>query len=917
MASTSENVVEERKEKALHFVKKNPHVLGYIVLAVIIILAIYIRTLPMATNPATGKPGLWDITTDSWTLGPDLDPFLFLRWAKDINADGVLAHTDTLRYVPLGFMTNAELLLLPYSISWFHTILSSLGLSNSVTYSAVIFPVFFFALTIIAFFFMTREMFIDSRGKKQATIIGLISSLFLALMPSLLPRTIAGIPEKESAAFFFLFLTFFLFIKGWKSEKKMTGLAFALGAGITTTLMALIWGGVTYIFVTIALAGLLAFIFGKSNMHTFKVYGLWLLSSLLFMTFYSSRYTLGNYIVSTTTLIPLFVGVIMGINELLRLPQLQKPISKYTRVIPQPLLVIAGVFIVGLIGALLFLGPSFIADKVKDITGPMITPIQDRLGVTVAENKQPFFYEWAYSFGPIYYGIPVFFWLFFFGALALMYVSLHSFPKKERLILAGSYVFFLIALIFSRYSADSAFNGTNIPSLAFYLLGFIALISIFGRSYLKHNKTNAQETFASFDFALIILFSFFFFSIISARGSVRTIMVLVPTAAILASFLLVYVFHILPLKKNLDSKNWLALGVLAFITLLFALSAMSFYTSSVSSAGGYVPSIYTLQWQKAMAWVRDTTVPNAVFAHWWDYGYWVQSLGERATVLDGGNYIGYWNHLMGRHALTGTSSLEAARFLYAHNVTHFLIDSSDVGKYAAFSSIGSNQSYDRRSWIPSFVKDDSQTVEAKNKTTYVYRGGFSLDEDITYMENGTRIFLPGVGNQNMDAPSMVAGLGAIVVDSTNDQLSQPRGVFIYQGKQITLPLRYAFYTNELIDFGSGIDAGVFFMPMVIQDAQGLKMGENGALLYLSSRTVHSQLARLYLYGEEDSIFSLAHSEDDVLVESIKTQGITSSDFVFYQGVRGPIKIWSVSYPQGMTIDSSFLNVTYPAELRAA
>jgi len=34
-------------------------------------------------------------------------------------------------------------------------------------------------------------------------IIALIATAFFVVIPSLLPRTIAGIPEKESAAFFF------------------------------------------------------------------------------------------------------------------------------------------------------------------------------------------------------------------------------------------------------------------------------------------------------------------------------------------------------------------------------------------------------------------------------------------------------------------------------------------------------------------------------------------------------------------------------------------------------------------------------------------------------------------------------------------------------------------------------------------
>src|SRR3989344_8989313 len=182
-------------------------------------------------------------------------------------------------------------------------------------------------------------------------------------------------------------------------------------------------------------------------------------------------------------------------------------------------------------------------------------------------------------------------------------------------------------------------------------------------------------------------------------------------------------------------------------------SAYVQYQEVSQTAPNYAPSVYTQQWQKAMAWVRENTQENAVFGHWWDYGYWLQSIGERATVLDGGNAISYWNHLMGRYALTGTDERDALEFLYAHNTTHFLIDSTDIGKYSAFSYIGSDETLDRRSSIPTLLKDDSQTQDRKNTTLLFYRGGMGLDEDIIYEDNGTKIFLPEGG----------AGLGAILI----------------------------------------------------------------------------------------------------------------------------------------------------------
>jgi len=308
-----------------------------------------------------------------------------------------------------------------------------------------------------------------------------------------------------------------------------------------------------------------------------------------------------------------------------------------------------------------------------------------------------------------------------------------------------------------------------------------------------------------------------------------------------------------------------------------------------------------------MSWVRTETPKDAVFGHWWDYGYWVQTIGERATVLDGGNAISYWNHMMGRYALTGPDEREALEFLYAHNTTHFLIDSTDIGKYSAFSSIGSDANYDRTSFIPTFLRDDSQVQEKKNSTVFVYTGGAGLDGDIIYEENGTKIFLP----------SGIAGLMAILIekDQGSKIITNPRGVFVYEGRQYSLPFRYAF-DGEFKDFGFGVESGVFLMPKVEQQGNSLNIKQDGALLYLSSRVVKSQLARLYLYKQDSDAFKLVHNEDDYIVAAMKAQNaVIENDLVYYNGVRGPIRIWEIHYPQDIKLDKKYLDVNYPEDIR--
>jgi len=903
-------IIEERKKKILSFLKVKYNWIAYAALALLVWFAIWLRTLPMKIRPETGKPGLWDITTNNWTLGPDLDPFLFLRWAKYIILHGSIMANDMMRYVPLGYNVRGELTPLSYMIAYFHKILTSLGVSSSVEYSAVLFPAIMFGLTVIAFFLLTRKIFIDALGEAKANIIALISSLFLIVIPSLLPRTIAGIPEKESAGFFFLFMAFYLFLCAWKSKTLKYQLSLAVLAGVATAGMAGVWGGYMYIFLTLSIALLLSLILEQMNKRKLLISFCWIISSFILMGFLSNRYTLGNLLNSTTTLIPVTILLIAFINFLISETSLKKYFenNKLSK-IPKPILSIIITFILGLIAGSLIFGPSFIIDKTKDITAPLITPITSRLGVTVAENRQPFFDEWAHSFGPVLrsnsaFQIPVFFWLFFIGSVYLYARMMNVFNKKERIVLTIGYLIFLFAIIFSRTSPNSIFNGTNIISLGFYVLGVLCLIGSFGYYYFQYFKQNNLDKLHSIEFGLIVLFSFFFLGIISARGSVRTIMVLVPPTSIIVSFFVTDAIDKLYKIKNEGLKlfAWLIIALLC-ISAVFA--GYNFYKESKSTAQNYIPSVYTQQWQMAMSWVRENTQKDAVFGHWWDYGYWVQTMGERATVLDGGNAISYWNHLMGRHGLTSPSERSALDFLYTHNTTHFLIDSTDIGKYAAFSSIGSDENYDRASYIPSFFLNKQQIQENKNSTSYLYQGGVGIDGDIIYEDNGTKIFLPG--NK--------AALGAIIVekDKTGKVISPPMGIFVYQQKQYKVPFRYAYASGNFTDFDSGIESGIFLYPVVNSAAQGVQIEKDGALLYLSGRTVNSQLARLFLYKENSSYFKLVHSEDDFIVANLKSQNAISQDvdFVQYQGLRGPIRIWEISYPKDIKSRPEYLLTYYP------
>lgn len=900
-------IVKARKDKLVKIVKNNFNWIVYLILAVIVFLAVKIRTRNLS--------GLRDITTGTWTLGPDLDPFLFLRWAKYIVANGHLMVIDNMRYIPLGFKTSGELILHPYMIAWFHKLAVLFG-SESVTQSAALYPVFFFAITVIAFFFLVKKIFLDFVDKKSANIIALISCFFLSVIPVLLPRTIAGIPEKESAAFFFLFMSFYFFICSWKAKTNKLGYAYSLLAGVFTAGMALVWGGYAFIFLTLALAVTISFVFGQIDNKRYYYSLIFMLSSFLIMHIFSTRYSFYNLFTSLETGSFVLSMVFIGVNLVLTKTFLKKYIKHPKLVkIPSPIISILVSIILGLVLIMIFFGPSFVTNKAAVVIHNLVSPANTRIISTVAENRQPYYTEWANSFGPYVAGVPILFWMFFIGSIFLFVHLLKKFNKKEKWYLGIGYVVFLSSIVFSRYSSKSLFNGENFASLFVYFTGTLLFLIIIGFYYYKNYNNDKREKFSEIDFNLIILFSFFVLSILSARGAVRLILILVPTASIMVSYLTVILVSKVRTPDKDDFNKYLGWTITVVVVVAVIFAGWQLYIGINSSAESYVPGIYNQQWQSAMSWVRENTPPDAVFGHWWDYGYWIQSIGERATVLDGGNAISYWNHLMGRHALTSTSSTDALEFLYAHNTTHFLIDSTDIGKYTAFATIGSDADYDRRSWINSFFSDDSNAQETKNGTMRFYSGGFTLDEDITYVIDGEKIFLPGVGNKDLNKiNNNIAGVGGILIEFVNGKAQQPVAIFVYRGKQYNIPLRYA-YDGELVDYESGIDAGVFLMPRIVQNGGSTAVQKNGALFYLSGRVVHSQLARLYLYGEDVPGFKLEHVEQDYVVKGINPQINNSGDFLYYGGFRGPIKIWKMEYPQDIVYRPEYLNTVYPEDIR--
>lgn len=893
----TQKIIAERKQKIFSFFKNSKEWVYYVTLTAIVFLGVWIRTLNI--------PKLKDITTGGWALAPDLDPYLFLRWAQDIVANGKLMMIDPMRYAPIGFNTAKEMKLLSYMIAWFHQILASIGLSTDVTYSAILFPAIMFGFTTIAFFLFARKVFYKEEVHVR-NLIALASTLLFVLVPSLLPRTIAGIPEKESVAFGFMFLALYFVLEAFAREKTRTRIIFGILGGIATALMALTWGGVIFVFFTIPFAIIISFFLGKIEKNETIIYSVWMITSFVIMMSFSLKYTPTAILTSLSTMLALGVWLILILHLALKNNSIIEKIKKRTKIPETVIILIAAIIFLAIFVTIIF-GLNFLPEQIKHTIQSLISPKSNRHALTVAENKQPYFVDWKGSFGPNIKNIPLFFWLFFVGAVFLFYKLIEKLSKKEKIYLTAAYFIFLVGLIFSRHSPNSTLNGENFLSVSLYFLSVAIFLLAMFFFYHKISKENKFDVLKELNFGYILYFVLLTLGIIAARSGVRLIMALGAIAPLAIGFLLIKIIQITLKEKSETKKIFLGLATLIII-LSFIFTIWAYYEEVKVSAENFAPSAYNWQWQNAMQWVRENTPENAIFAHWWDYGYWLQSIGQRATVLDGGNAINYWNYLMGRYVLTEPSLENSLSFLYSHNTTHLLIDSTDIGKYPAFSSIGSDENYDRFSWISTFVMDDSLTQEMQFENTYVYGGSVStVDQDIVWTENGSEIFIP----------SRSSGMIGIVLkrNNSNGEFQQPLAAFYNNGKQTVIPLRYLYENKKLKNFNSGLEAGIFVFPSVSVDSQNqVRVNKDGALFYLSPKTINSNLVRLYLFDEKSKNFKLVNNQDNLIVANLKQQMPEIGDFIYYREFHGPIKIWEINYPKNIEINQSYLQTKFPNPL---
>ena len=149
------------------------------------------------------------------------------------------------------------------------------------------------------------------------------------------------------------------------------------------------------------------------------------------------------------------------------------------------------------------------------------------------------------------------------------------------------------------------------------------------QSYIKNDKLIFTLVFVIFGAYMGSSFS---------RLEVLTSISLIIISSIGISILLKEIFT----NKHNITNNYLKI-IFCFGLLLIFIIPITFNNNNVIAIGDIPPVILTggtndkvisTDWNDALLWMKNNTPKDSIIASWWDYGYWIQTKGERTTLVD-------------------------------------------------------------------------------------------------------------------------------------------------------------------------------------------------------------------------------------------------------------------------------------------
>jgi dolichyl-diphosphooligosaccharide---protein glycosyltransferase len=504
----------------------------------------------------------------------EFDPYFDYRATKFIVDNGLDAYWqwhDTMSWYPEGRPIP-------------ETSQSGLHVTTAILYSAfgggsdlldftIVFPAVIGSLTVIVVFALVRVL--------GGTSAGLFSALIFAFSPAIIQRGNLGWFKSEPLGLFFGILAAYLFISAIKHKEIKYAIPKAVAGGLILGLANASWGGIQYFSIPIAIF-------------------------FIALPFFRRDLTIPMYVAIAFTVFTLISAAAFprpGIGFVLGLPGLAMTggmaflvIANYLKKFGRPqvqlrntafLLIAIVAASIGVLVAGSYLPSSFrYINAINPFTGT-----QNPLVESVAEHFTPTVADYFTDFSIL---------LMFAGLGVWM-----AFRRRDDMS-----IFALILGITGVYVSATFARLLVFASIGIIVLAGLGLYEV-TRGIMAYRETTATPSLAT------------------PR----------PTAATREER------RRIGFASRGHSTAGQAVKIGYVVVVIMMLSIPMFYPANanwLSSAdipaaianGGTGFRTQTDDWTGAMQWLEQNTEENAVIASWWDYGYWITTLGNRTTLAD-------------------------------------------------------------------------------------------------------------------------------------------------------------------------------------------------------------------------------------------------------------------------------------------
>jgi dolichyl-diphosphooligosaccharide---protein glycosyltransferase len=448
------------------------------------------------------------------------------------------------------------------------------GRGMSLLDFTIAFPAIIGALTVVVVFALVRVL--------GGTSAGMFSALLMAFSPAIIQRGNLGWFKSEPLGLFLGILAMYFFISAVKHKEIKYALAKAIAGGLVLGLANGSWGGIQYFSIPISLF-LIALPFFRKDLTIPTYVAIAFTASTLLSAAAFPRPGM-SFVLGMPGLAMMSGAIFLVIAFFVR--RLSKPTVQTRNV---AFLLIAFVAVgIGFIGAGPYISPSF---RYLNAVNPFLSS-QNPLVESVAEHFTPTVADYFTDFSVL---------LMFAGFGAWL-----AFRRRN-----DTAIFALLIGITGVYVSATFARLLVFASVGIIVLAGLGLYEV-TRSVLAYRET---------------------------AGAHATTTTLRPTAATREER------RKIEFASRARSTTRHIVKISYVIVTILMLSIPLFYPSNagwVSSAdvppsianGGTGYRLTTTDWIDAMNWISKNTEPHAVIASWWDYGYWITTLGNRTSLAD-------------------------------------------------------------------------------------------------------------------------------------------------------------------------------------------------------------------------------------------------------------------------------------------